>query len=80
MMRCPFCRKPSHVRTSRYLADSVKQCYYQCIDVFCSATFRTIESIDDVIHQPTKKEEPEPAPVAPQIRPLLDRARSSMRH
>lgn len=80
MMRCPFCRKPSHVRTSRYLADNVKQCYYQCIDVFCSATFRTIESIDDVIHQPAKKEEPESSPEAPQVRPLLDRARSSLRH
>jgi transcriptional regulator NrdR family protein len=80
MMRCPFCKKAAHVRTSRYLSDSVKQSYHQCINVFCSATFRTVESIDEVIHQPAKKEEPEPAPVAPQVRPLLDRARSSMRH
>ncbi|HEX4502972.1 MAG TPA: ogr/Delta-like zinc finger family protein [Scandinavium sp.] len=80
MMRCPFCKKAAHVRTSRYLSDNVKQSYHQCVDVFCSATFRTVESIDEVIHQPAKKEVPEPAPVAPLARPLLDRARSSVRH
>ncbi|EBD9336574.1 hypothetical protein C3G08_23750, partial [Salmonella enterica] len=25
MMRCPFCRTAAHVRTSRYMSDSVKE-------------------------------------------------------
>lgn len=46
MMRCPYCKQAAHVRTSRYLSDNVKQSYLQCVNVFCSATFRTTESID----------------------------------
>lgn len=82
MMRCPFCKKAAHVRTSRYLSDNVKQSYLQCVNVYCSATFRTIESIDEVIHRPTEKEAPEPAPAPPQSPALLDRARprTSLRH
>ncbi|MGY0335992.1 ogr/Delta-like zinc finger family protein, partial [Edwardsiella tarda] len=28
--------------------------YHQCTNVHCSATFRTLESIDEIIHQPAK--------------------------
>ena len=82
MTRCPFCRKAAHVRTSRYLSDNVKQSYHQCVNVYCSATFRTIESIDEVIHRPTEKETPEPAPVPSHSLALLDRARirTPLRH
>ncbi|MFQ1225323.1 ogr/Delta-like zinc finger family protein [Klebsiella pneumoniae] len=76
MMRCPFCKNASHVRTSRYLSDNVKQSYHQCVNVYCSATFRTVESIEEVIHRPPEKEAQEPAPVAPPAPSLLDRARS----
>jgi len=81
MMRCPFCKKAAHVRTSRYMSDNVKQSYLQCINVFCSATFRTVESIDEVIRPPMEKEPSEPAPVAPVAPPRIqDCARSSLRH
>ena len=73
MMRCPYCKQAAHVRTSRYLSDNVKQSYLQCVNVFCSATFRTIESIDEVIRPPA-----EAAPVTPPR--ILDCARSSLRH
>ena len=81
MMRCPFCKKAAHVRTSRYLSDNVKQSYLQCINVFCSATFRTVESIDEVIRPPMEKEPSEPAPAAPVMPPRIqDCSRSSLRH
>ncbi|WP_391488035.1 ogr/Delta-like zinc finger family protein [Leclercia tamurae] len=65
MMRCPFCQNAAHVRTSRYLSDTVKQSYHQCVNVFCSASFRTLESLDKVISQPAEKEEETPAQVNP---------------
>lgn len=81
MMRCPYCKKAAHVRTSRYLSDNVKQSYLQCTNVFCSATFRTVESIDGVIRPPMEKEPPEPAPAAPVALPRIqDCSRSSLRH
>jgi transcriptional regulator NrdR family protein len=49
MMHCPFCRTAAHVRTSRYMSESVKESYHQCQNVHCSATFRTHESIFEVI-------------------------------
>ncbi|HCW7016942.1 TPA: ogr/Delta-like zinc finger family protein [Citrobacter farmeri] len=81
MMRCPYCKKAAHVRTSRYLSDNVKQSYLQCVNVFCSATFRTIESIDEVIRPPAETAPPEPTPAAAvPPRRVLDYARSSLRH
>ncbi|HBC6077700.1 ogr/Delta-like zinc finger family protein [Citrobacter koseri] len=80
MMRCPYCKQAAHVRTSRYLSDNVKQSYLQCVNVFCSTTFRTIESIDEVIRPPAE-ENPEPPQTIPETPTrILDCARSSQRH
>lgn len=65
MFHCPFCKTNAHSRTSRYLSDNVKQRYHQCMNIECSATFRTLESIDGVIHSPaTEPVIPVPAPEA----------------
>ena len=81
MMRCPFCQNAAHVRTSRYLSDTVKQSYHQCVNVFCSASFRTLESLDKVISPPAEKEDEAPTQVTPAAAPrIADRARSSVRH
>ncbi|WP_318365713.1 hypothetical protein [Enterobacter sp.] len=45
--------------------DNVKHSYLQYVNVFCSVTFRTIESIDGVIRPPLETEKPAPAPVVP---------------
>ncbi|WP_089577796.1 ogr/Delta-like zinc finger family protein [Escherichia coli] len=80
MMRCPYCNQAAHVRTSRYLSEYVKQIYLQCVNVFCSTTFRTIESIDEVIRPPAE-EKPEPPKTVPDTTPrILDCARSSLRY
>ena len=65
MFPCPFCKTSAHSRTSRYLSDNVKQRYHQCMNIECSATFRTLESIDGVIRSPaTEPVIPAPAPAA----------------
>ncbi|EJP9520996.1 ogr/Delta-like zinc finger family protein [Salmonella enterica] len=64
---CPFCRTAAHVRTSRYMSDSVKESYLQCQNVHCSATFKTHESIFEVIltiRSPVVNEKPAPVPTA----------------
>ena len=65
MMHCPFCKKSAHARTSRYLSENVKQRYHQCTNIECSATFRTLESVDGIIRSPvTEPVIPVPAPAA----------------
>ncbi|KFX10045.1 regulatory protein, partial [Pectobacterium parvum] len=49
MMHCPFCGHAAHARTSRPLSENVKQRYHQCRNIECSATFRTLESIEEII-------------------------------
>ncbi len=45
--------------------DNVKRRYHQCMNIECSATFRTLESIDGVIRSPaTEPVIPAPAPAA----------------
>ncbi len=63
LRKCSFCKKSAHARTSRYLSENVKQRYHQCMNIECSATFRTLESIDGVIRSPaTEPVIPVPAP------------------
>ncbi|WP_409242659.1 ogr/Delta-like zinc finger family protein [Enterobacter hormaechei] len=70
MFHCPFCKTSAHSRTSRYLSDNAKQRYHQCMNIECSATFRTLESIDGVIRSPvTEPVIPVPAPA-----PTVNRA------
>ena len=53
MMRCPICNQTSHTRTSRYLTDGIKEVYYQCQNLQCSSTFKTIESIEKILSKPS---------------------------
>lgn len=52
MMRCPICNKSAHTRTSRYITKTTKEAYYQCQNISCSCTFKTIESVAKVISSP----------------------------
>ncbi|WP_289465601.1 integrase arm-type DNA-binding domain-containing protein, partial [Klebsiella pneumoniae] len=38
--------KESRVALGAYLSESVKHRYYQCVNVLCSATFRSMEAVD----------------------------------
>lgn len=57
MMRCPACTHASHTRTSRYLSERTKEVYYQCQNMTCSCTFKTIESVDKILCQPLSTDE-----------------------
>lgn len=52
MMHCPFCKSPAHTRSSRYLSERVKQSYYQCTNIVCSASFRAMMAVDKIIQSP----------------------------
>lgn len=62
MMRCPNCGQAAHVRTSKYMSENVKESYLQCQNVYCSTTFKTHESIFEIIRSPTEEKKAEPAP------------------
>lgn len=57
MMRCPICNKSAHIRTSRYLSEQTKESYYQCQNITCSCTFKSIESISKIISSPLQNQE-----------------------
>lgn len=66
MMHCPFCGHAAHARTSRPLSENVKQRYHQCRNIECSATFRTLESIEEIIQPSNRKDLPVPdIPLSP---------------
>ncbi len=52
MMRCPNCGQAAHVRTSKYMSENVKESYLQYQNVHCSTTFKTHESIFEIIRSP----------------------------
>ncbi|WP_318372542.1 ogr/Delta-like zinc finger family protein [Enterobacter sp.] len=70
MFHCPCCKTNAHARTSRYLSDNVKQRYHKCVNIECSAIFRTLESVDGVIRSPAT----EPVIPAPEPAPAVNRA------
>ncbi|CAX57465.1 Levansucrase regulator [Erwinia pyrifoliae Ep1/96] len=51
-MRCPICNNASHTRTSRYISGQTKEAYYQCQNIRCSCTFKTIESVTKILRKP----------------------------
>lgn len=55
MMRCPLCNHSAHIRTSRYLSQQTKESYYQCQNIECSCTFKTIETVSKILCSPTFK-------------------------
>ena len=48
-MDCPICGYASHVRTSKKLSNKTKRKYYQCQNLECSTTFKTLESFEEFI-------------------------------
>ncbi|MCC3742073.1 ogr/Delta-like zinc finger family protein [Rouxiella badensis] len=63
MLRCPLCRSASHTRTSRYISEQTKESYYQCQNIECSCSFKSVESVDKIISQPMPKQEDKPMAV-----------------
>ncbi len=53
-LKCPFCTKMAHCRSSQYETDSVKRTYYQCTNLDCSCTFTALERVDNIISKPER--------------------------
>ncbi|HDJ1438545.1 TPA: ogr/Delta-like zinc finger family protein [Serratia rubidaea] len=51
MIRCPKCTHASYSRTSRYIKRT-KEAYYQCQNLSCSCTFKTVERVNKILSQP----------------------------
>lgn len=79
MMRCPLCRASSHTRCSRYVTEQVKEAYYQCTNLECSATFKTNESFVKFITRPPEPEKVIVPPPEPSKRQTLNRYGSAFR-
>lgn len=75
MLRCPLCRSASHTRTSRYISEQTKEAYYQCQNIECSCSFKSVESLDKIISQPAPKpvDKPMTVPAAVMKRNTLGR-------
>ncbi|ENJ4528376.1 ogr/Delta-like zinc finger family protein [Yersinia enterocolitica] len=81
MMRCPVCRHASHTRSSRYLSEQTKEVYYQCQNLDCSCTFKTVESLDRIITRPPAQEIPAPVVIPlPVKRHTLGRYGDAFKH
>lgn len=73
MMRCPECQYASHTRTSRYLSEQTKEAYYQCTNIECSCTFKTVESVERIITRPQALTPVKESIIVPQERRTLNR-------
>lgn len=64
MMNCPLCGTAAHTRSSYQLSDKTKERYYQCQNLNCGCTFKSHETISDLIMQPgiVKHVDPHPTP------------------
>ncbi|WP_229920969.1 ogr/Delta-like zinc finger family protein [Rahnella victoriana] len=54
-MRCPLCNSVSHIRTSRYITEQIKESYYQCTRLECSCAFKTNESVSKIVKRENLK-------------------------
>lgn len=60
MMNCPICLHAAHTRSSLQLSENTKERYNQCQNINCGCTFKSLESVTDIIMNPGKI-----SPVAP---------------
>lgn len=54
MMHCPKCQTAAHTKSSRYVSKETKERYHQCQNINCSCTFKSHETVTDIIMTPGK--------------------------
>ncbi|WP_071987788.1 ogr/Delta-like zinc finger family protein [Pantoea sp. Sc1] len=62
MMNCPKCSHAAHTRSSVQLSENTKERYNQCQNINCGCTFKSLETVTDIIMCPGKVN---PAPPHP---------------
>jgi len=65
MMNCPKCSHAAHTRSSLVLSENTKERYNQCQNINCGCTFKSLETVTDIIMCPGKVNPapPHPAPI-----------------
>ncbi|WP_210522965.1 ogr/Delta-like zinc finger family protein [Pantoea ananatis] len=54
MMNCPMCGNAAHTRSSFQVSKNTKERYNQCQNINCSCTFKSHETVTDIIMTPAK--------------------------
>ncbi|WP_071783587.1 ogr/Delta-like zinc finger family protein [Pantoea sp. AS-PWVM4] len=54
MMNCPKCKHAAHTRSSVQLSENTKERYNQCQNINCGCTFKSLETVTDIIMCPGK--------------------------
>ncbi|WP_271460995.1 ogr/Delta-like zinc finger family protein [Pantoea leporis] len=52
MMNCPLCGKAAHTRSSFQVSATTKERYNQCQNINCSCTFKSHETVSEIIMKP----------------------------
>ncbi|WP_407223659.1 ogr/Delta-like zinc finger family protein [Enterobacter roggenkampii] len=54
MMNCPLCQHAAHTRSSVQITKQTKERYNQCQNINCGCTFKSHETVADIIMNPGK--------------------------
>ncbi|MEK6305791.1 MAG: ogr/Delta-like zinc finger family protein [Pantoea dispersa] len=54
MMNCPICGHAAHTRSSNQVSKETKERYNQCQNINCSCTFKSLETVAQIISCPGK--------------------------
>ncbi|MEZ7210819.1 transcriptional regulator [Pantoea ananatis] len=52
MMKCPLCGNAAHTRSSFQVSATTKERYNQCQNINCSCTFKSHETVSEIIMKP----------------------------
>ncbi|AUX95532.1 ogr/Delta-like zinc finger family protein [Mixta gaviniae] len=52
MMNCPLCGSAAHTRSSFQVSKTTKERYNPCQNINCSCTFKSHETVAEIISQP----------------------------
>nr|WP_159464937.1 ogr/Delta-like zinc finger family protein [Scandinavium goeteborgense] len=52
MMNCPLCQHAAHTRSSVQITQKTKERYNQCQNINCGCTFKSHETVADIIMSP----------------------------
>lgn len=52
MMNCPLCQHAAHTRSSVQITQKTKERYNQCQNINCGCTFKSHETVADIIMNP----------------------------
>ncbi len=49
---CPYCKKPSQIRTAKKMTNKIVYRYHQCINIACGCSFKSETVITGIIRHP----------------------------